>query len=136
MWLDSAWDAIHTLIRPLGGAMLATAIIDPQDPVWQVTSLLLGGSAALLTHGAKAGARIAVNASPEPISNIVLSGGEDVATGSLLFLALANPVTAVVIAVVLTVAAVAAIMVLRRLLRRVLGSRDADGDHDMNIVRS
>lgn len=136
MWLDSAWDAIHTLIRPLGGAMLAMAIVDPQDPVWQVASLLLGGSAALLTHGAKAGARIAVNASPEPISNIALSGGEDVATGGLLLLALANPIMAVVIAVVLTIAAIAVIVILRRLLRRVLNSRETEGDRDMDIVRN
>ncbi|MBB5687523.1 DUF4126 domain-containing protein [Sphingobium boeckii] len=117
-WLDSAWDAVHTLIRPAGGALLALAIVDAQDPAWQVASLLLGGGAALLSHGAKAGTRAVVNASPEPFSNIAVSTGEDVATGGLLLLALANPVAAVVIAVALTLAAVAVLIMVRRMLKR------------------
>lgn len=73
LWLDSLWDGVHTLIRPLGGALLAMAVIDPSDPTWQVVVFLLGGGAALLSHGAKAGARPVVNTSPEPVSNIVAS---------------------------------------------------------------
>jgi len=118
MWLDSIWDAVHTLIRPIGGALLAMAVIDAQNPAWQVASLLLGGSAALLTHSAKAGTRAVVNASPEPVSNVVVSTGEDVATGGLLVLAIANPVAAVAIAVAITAASVWAVFALRRLLRR------------------
>ena len=101
LWLDSIWDGIHTLIRPLGGALLALAIVDAGDPAWQVIIFLLGGGAALMSHGAKAGARAMVNTSPEPVSNMVVSTGEDVATGGLLVLALANPVAALVIAVVM-----------------------------------
>lgn len=118
MWLDSIWDAVHTLVRPVGGALLAMAVIDAQNPAWQVASLLLGGSAALLTHSAKAGTRAVVNASPEPVSNVVVSTGEDVATGGLLVLAIANPIAAVVIAVAITAASVWAVFALRRLLRR------------------
>jgi hypothetical protein len=73
MWLDSLWDAVHTLIRPLGGALLASAVIDASDPTWQVVVFLLGGGAAFLSHGAKAGARAVVNTSPEPVSQC---GGE------------------------------------------------------------
>lgn len=120
MWLDSAWDTIHTLIRPVGGALLALAIVDPSDPAWQVMSLLLGGSASLLTHGAKASGRAVVNASPEPVSNAVVSTGEDVLTGGLLLLALANPVAAVVIAVLILAATIAALVLLRRFLRKIL----------------
>ncbi|MBX3595686.1 DUF4126 domain-containing protein [Sphingomonas sp.] len=120
MWIDSAWDAVHTLIRPVGGALLALAIVDPSNPAWQVAVLLLGGGSALLTHGAKAGARAAVNASPEPFSNIAVSTGEDVLTGGLLVLALANPVAAVGIAALIALAALAALVMLRRLLRRLL----------------
>ena len=58
MWLDSLWDAVHTLIRPLGGAVLALALVDPGDPTWQVVVFLLGGGASLLTHGAKATTRV------------------------------------------------------------------------------
>jgi hypothetical protein len=120
MWLDSAWDAVHTLVRPVGGALLAMAVIDAQNPAWQVASLLLGGSAALLTHSAKAGTRAVVNASPEPVSNVVVSTGEDVATGGLLVLAIANPIAAVAIAVAITAASVWAVFALRRVLRRLI----------------
>jgi hypothetical protein len=119
MWLDTVWDAVHTLIRPVGGALLALAIIDPHDPTWQVASLLLGGSAALLSHGAKASTRAAVNVSPEPFSNAIVSTGEDVVTTSLLAATIASPVAAVVIAVLLASGAVAMLVLLRRLYRRV-----------------
>lgn len=100
-WLDSVWDTIHTVIRPLGGALLAMAVVDAGDPAWQVIVFLLGGGAALMSHGAKAGARAMVNTSPEPFSNAVVSTGEDIATGGLLVLAFANPVAALIIASVL-----------------------------------
>jgi len=101
MWLDSLWDGIHTLIRPLGGALLALAVVDPSDPAWQVVALLLGGGAALLGHGAKAGTRALVNTSPEPFSNIAVSTIEDVVTFGGLWLALAHPVVALVAAAAL-----------------------------------
>lgn len=74
-WLDSIWDALHSLLRPLGGALLALAIVDTSDPVWQVVLFLLGGGAALAGHGAKATSRAAINTSPEPFSNVVMSTG-------------------------------------------------------------
>ena len=117
MWIDSAWDAVHTLIRPVGGALLALAIIDPGDPKWQVIALILGGGASLLTHSAKAGTRAVVNVSPEPVSNVLVSTAEDVATGGLLLLALANPVIAIGVAVLLLAGAIAALVVVRRVLR-------------------
>ena len=103
LWLDSIWDTIHTAIRPLGGALLALAVVDAGDPAWQVAVFLLGGGAALMSHGAKAGARAIVNTSPEPVSNAVVSTGEDIATGGLLFLAFANPVAALIIASVMLI---------------------------------
>jgi uncharacterized membrane protein len=117
MWIDSAWDAIHTLIRPIGGALLALAIVDPGDPKWQVIALILGGGASLLTHSAKAGTRAVVNVSPEPVSNVLVSTAEDVATGGLLLLALANPVIAIGVAVLLLAGAIAALVMVRRVLR-------------------
>jgi hypothetical protein len=63
-WVDSAWDAIHGFVRPLGGALLSLAIVDSGDPAWQIGSFLLGGGAAFLAHAGKAGARTIVNASP------------------------------------------------------------------------
>lgn len=118
-WIDTAWDAVHSIARPLGGAILALAIIDPGQPLWQILILLLGGSAALASHGAKASARAAVNLSPEPVSNIILSGAEDVATTGGLVAALFHPVVALAIAALMTLAAVGIAVAVRRFARDV-----------------
>ncbi|WP_309645747.1 DUF4126 domain-containing protein [Phenylobacterium sp.] len=116
MWLDTLWDGVHTLIRPLGGALLALAVVDASDPTWQVLVFLLGGGAALLSHGAKAGARAAVNASPEPVSNMVVSTAEDVASFGGLWLVLTQPGAAVGVAVVMVVVAVGLLILSWRML--------------------
>jgi hypothetical protein len=118
-WLDSIWDGLNTLIRPLGGAMLALAVVDAGDPVWQVVVFLLGGGAALASHATKATARAAVNTSPEPVSNVILSTAEDVVTGGLLALAFANPVAAAAIALVLLALAIWGLWAGYRAFRRV-----------------
>ncbi len=117
-WVDSAWDAIHSFIRPLGGAMLSLAVVDASDPTWQVASFLLGGGAAFIAHAGKAGARTIVNASPEPFSNIAVSTGEDVATAGLFALAIANPIAAALIAVILVVLSLWLVIAARRALKR------------------
>lgn len=94
MWLDTVWDTVHTLIRPLGGALLALAVIDPSDPATQAVAFILGGGASLLAHSSKASARAVVNASPEPFSNAAVSTVEDVATTGLLYLAYSHPLAA------------------------------------------
>ncbi len=119
-WVDSAWDAIHSVVRPVGGALLSMAIIDGGDPAWQVGSLLLGGGAALLAHAGKAGARTLINASPEPFSNAIVSTGEDVATGGLLALAIAYPIAAAAIALLLVGLSLWLVLAARRALRRFL----------------
>lgn len=118
-WLDSIWDGLHTIIRPVGGALLALAVVDSSDPAWQVIAFLLGGGAALASHATKATARAAVNTSPEPVSNVILSTVEDVATGGLLMLAFANPVAAAVIAAVLLALAIWGLWAGYRMFRRV-----------------
>ena len=123
-WVDSAWDAVHSLVRPLGGALLSLAIVDAQDPTWQVLAFLLGGGGALLSHGAKASARAVVNASPEPVSNVVVSTGEDVMTGGLLALAIASPAVAIMVALLTLAFAVLLLVYARRALRAVLRFRD------------
>src|SRR5215210_9015120 len=119
-WVDSAWDAIHSVVRPIGGALLSMAIIDGGDPAWQVGSLILGGGAAFLAHAGKAGARTLVNASPEPFSNVIVSTGEDVATGGLLALAIANPIAALIVALLLVALSLGLVFAARRALRRLL----------------
>ena len=119
-WVDSAWDAIHSFIRPLGGALLSAAIIDSGDPTWQIVSFLLGGGAAFVAHAGKAGARTLVNASPEPFSNVIVSTGEDVATGGLLALAIANPIAAALVAACLVVLSLWLVVAARRAIRGVV----------------
>lgn len=93
-WLDSAWDTVHTIIRPIGGALLAIQVLGHHSPVVDVLVVLLGGSASLVTHTAKASTRLVANSSPEPASNIGLSIVEDVAVFSGLALIHYNPVLA------------------------------------------
>jgi hypothetical protein len=131
-WVDSAWDAVHAFIRPLGGALLSLAIVDAGDPTWQIGSFLLGGGAAFLAHAGKAGARTLVNASPEPFSNIAVSTTEDIATGGLLALAIANPIAAALIALILVLLSLWLVFAARRALRRLLnfGRRTATTARD------
>ena len=119
-WVDSAWDSIHSFIRPLGGALLSLAIVDSADPAWQVASFLLGGGAAALAHAGKAGARAMVNASPEPFSNMAVSTAEDVATGGLLALAIATPIAAALIAAILVILSLWLVIAARRALTRLI----------------
>ena len=116
-WVDSAWDAVHAFIRPLGGALLSLAIIDSGDTTWQIASFLLGGGAAFVAHAGKAGARTLVNASPEPFSNILVSTAEDVATGGLLALAIANPIAAALIAACLVILSLWLVFAARRAIK-------------------
>jgi hypothetical protein len=126
MWLDSVWDAVHTLVRPVGGALLALAIVDPGDPAMQVIAFILGGGGALLAHGGKAGARAVVNASPEPVSNVAVSTAEDVATAGLLWAAYEYPYVAGAIAVALLALTIVLLLAVRRVVRRVFPQKPAD----------
>jgi hypothetical protein len=76
-WLDSGWDAVHTLLRPAGGVLLGMAALGEMDPKILAIGGLISGGAALTMHGAKAGTRLLVNMSPEPVSNSVASVAED-----------------------------------------------------------
>ncbi|AMU93410.1 hypothetical protein AOA14_02185 [Sphingopyxis terrae subsp. terrae NBRC 15098] len=120
-WVDSIWDSVHGIVRPLGGALLTLALVDSADPAWQMIAFILGGGGALISHSAKATTRAVVNISPEPYSNAAVSTGEDVATTGLLALVIAFPAVAIVIALLLLIAAVLVIIALRKLLRSVRG---------------
>ncbi len=105
-YLDTIWDFIHTFIRPPAGALLAYAAAGGAAPEWRWGAALLGGGVALTAHGTKASARAAVNASPEPFSNWVLSFGEDVLAVWLAWMAAVHPVaTTMIVAVLLALSA-------------------------------
>ena len=89
-WLDSTWDAIHTFIRPIGGAILGLTALGELDPAVSIVACLLFGSSTLATHATKAGTRLLINTSPEPFTNSIASVSEDtLVLGGLGIMALA-----------------------------------------------
>jgi hypothetical protein len=100
-YFDTFWDALHTFIRPPAAALLAFAAAGGAAPEWRWSAALLAGGVALTSHGTKASARAAVNASPEPFSNWALSFGEDVLAVWLTWMAAAHPIATTVIVVAL-----------------------------------
>ncbi len=96
-WVDSMWDAVHTVIRPIGGALLAIQVLGHPSPAYTVIVALLAGGTSLVAHTAKAATRLATNSSPEPFSNIGLSLGEDAAVLGGLALVHFNPILALII---------------------------------------
>ena len=99
-WVDSIWDAIHTVVRPIGGALIAVETLGETTPAVEGMVALLGGSLAATTHFSKAGTRAVANTSPEPFSNWILSLGEDVFVVGLGLLALKYPAAAAIVVIV------------------------------------
>jgi hypothetical protein len=117
-WFDSLWDAVHTVVRPIGGALVAITALGDASPVATTLAALLGGSVAMTTHVTKAGTRAAANTSPEPFSNWVLSLGEDLLAVAISYAALSHPMLALAIAVALLIVIAAFASVLIRAVRR------------------
>ena len=99
-WVDSLWDAVHTVIRPVGGALIAVNTLGDASPATEGLVALLGGTLAAGTHFTKAGTRAVANTSPEPFSNWILSISEDVFVVALGFVALKYPLLAAVIVLI------------------------------------
>lgn len=118
-WVDSIWDTIHTVVRPIGGALIAVATLGDASPAVEGLVALLGGSLAATTHFSKAGTRAVVNTSPEPFSNWILSLTEDAFVIGLAFLALKYPTTAaIVVLICLALIVVFASWIIRAVRRR------------------
>ena len=117
-WFDTFWDAIHTFIRPPAAALLAFAAGGGAPSEWRWGAALIAGGVALTSHGTKASARAAVNASPEPFSNWILSFGEDVLAVWLTWMATAHPVATTIIVVALVAVSVFLLYHLFRFARR------------------
>lgn len=100
-WVDSAWDTVHTIIRPIGGALLAIRVLGETTPAFDLAVALAAGGASLVTHSAKASTRLVANTSPEPFSNIGLSLAEDAAVVGGLALIHFNPLYALGVFVLL-----------------------------------
>jgi len=98
-FVDSAWDSVHTLIRPAGGAVLGYLAMAEAGPALQIPVALLTGSVSLDSHLTKATARAAINTSPEPVSNSVASVTEDVSVLGVLYLIVQHPILAAILVV-------------------------------------
>jgi hypothetical protein len=118
-FLDSLWDTIHTFIRPIGAAAVGAVIAGDSGSIGAAMGALVSGALALDSHSAKASTRLAVNASPEPFSNVALSLAEDVGVAGLVVLAVSYPVVTIVVVAILVVAATALTIWLWRVVRRV-----------------
>lgn len=117
-YIDSLWDSFHTFIRVPAGAALAAAAMADQGAAMQVAMALLGGSLAAGTHLAKSGVRAAINTSPEPVSNVGASLGEDALVAGGLWMLFNQPLVFLAGLAVFMLAAVAVLMILWRFVRR------------------
>lgn len=119
-WVDTLWDAVHTVIRPVGGALIAVASIGHAQPAFQAMVAIAGALLATSSHVAKASTRAVANTSPEPFSNWALSLAEDGFVITLGLLALTHPIAAAIV-VVATIAVL--IFGFSWLIRRLRGRR-------------
>jgi hypothetical protein len=126
-YVDSAWDIINTVIRPTGAGALAVLLTPHESTASRVVAVAGSSTAALTSHSAKASLRALINVSPEPLSNILASLGEDSIAISLVAFAIAHPKTALVITIIAMIACVVfvwwAVRALKRVGRRLFGRR-------------
>lgn len=104
-YVDNVWDSIHTVLRPLGAAVIGALLTGETTSLVTAVGAVVSGGLALNAHAAKASTRIAVNASPEPVSNVVLSVAEDLLVAGLMTLALMFPVLTTVVVFALVISA-------------------------------
>ncbi|HEY7472958.1 MAG TPA: DUF4126 domain-containing protein [Gemmatimonadota bacterium] len=117
-WVDTIWDAGHTIVRPIGAAVVAVAALGPATPGMELAAALLGGTIGASTHAAKAGTRLVVNASPEPASNAIVSLIEDGFVVGLVALLLVHPWIGLALAAAVLLVALALLAFLVRLALR------------------
>ena len=118
-WVDSLWDTIHTLVRPVGGGLMGMAAIGDVNPALQVVIALAAGGTSLVSHGAKAGTRLGINTSPEPVSNTVVSLAEDAVVFGGSLAAMHYPKTTAFMCLLFLATA---LWVLPKMLRRIMAA--------------
>jgi hypothetical protein len=117
-YVDSTWDAISTLIRPTVGAVIGVLLAGDATSLEQAVLGVVGGGTALASHLVKAGSRLAINTSPEPVTNITASLAEDVAVLGVVWVAIEHPRAAAGIAGLLLAGGLIVLLLLVRLVRR------------------
>jgi hypothetical protein len=119
--VDTLWDAVHTFIRIPAGAALAASVFGDSPAAMGIAAAIVGGSLAAGSHIAKTGSRALINTSPEPFSNWAASFGEELAVGTLLWLAFAHPVAALCFVALLVLLMIWLIPRIWRFIRALLG---------------
>ncbi|MFF4080302.1 DUF4126 domain-containing protein [Streptomyces sp. NPDC001777] len=122
-YVDSVWDSVHTVIRPVAGAVVAALLAGDDGSLPELAAAAIGGSTALMSHLVKAGTRMAVNTSPEPVSNILMSIVEDLGVAGIITFAIFHPVAAAVIAGTLLLLGIVIVAFLFSRIRRFLRRR-------------
>ena len=117
-YVDSTWDAISTAIRPTAGAVIGVLLAGEASTLDQAVLGVVGGGTALVSHLVKAGSRLAINASPEPVTNVVASLAEDVAVLGVVWCAIEHPRAAAGVAGVLLAGGLVVLYLVARLVRR------------------
>jgi Domain of unknown function (DUF4126) len=117
-YVDSTWDAISTAIRPTVGAVIGVLLAGDATTLEQAVLGVVGGGTALMSHVVKAGSRLAINTSPEPVTNVTASVTEDLAVLGVVWFAVEHPRAAAAIAAVLLAGGLILLLVLARLVRR------------------
>ncbi|MFD6993980.1 DUF4126 domain-containing protein [Streptomyces sp. NPDC059943] len=117
-YVDSIWDSVHTVIRPLSGAVVAALLAGQSGSLPEITAGAVGGSTALVSHLVKAGTRMAVNTSPEPFSNIAVSTVEDLGVAGIITFAIFHPLAAAIVAGGLLLLGIVIIVFLASKIRR------------------
>jgi len=117
--VDSAWDVVQTFIRIPAGAVLAASVFGDASTAAMLAAAILGGTLAAGSHLAKSGSRAVINTSPEPFSNWAASFSEDLAVGTVLWLAFAHPVVALIVLAMLVALMIWLIPKVWRMIRRI-----------------
>ena len=117
-YVDSGWDVVSTAIRPTVGAVIGVLLAGEADSLDQAVSGVVGGGTALLSHLVKAGSRLAINSSPEPVTNITASVLEDVTVLAVVWFAIEHPRAAAAITAVLLIVGLVLLWFTARLVRR------------------
>ncbi len=124
-YVDSAWDTVHTAIRPAGGAALGYLAAAGAGPALQVPVALLTGAVSADSHLTKATARAAINTSPEPVSNSVASVTEDASVAGVLFLIMQHPVVASILVILFVIVSIWFLKKMFRFLKGLFSSKNA-----------
>jgi hypothetical protein len=122
-YVDSVWDAVHTVIRPVSGAVVGALLAGQSGSLSDLAAGAIGGSTALASHAVKAGTRMAVNTSPEPFSNVIVSFAEDLGVAGIVTFAMFHPQAAAIIAGTLLLTGLLVLFFLVSRIRRFLRRR-------------